>query len=272
MAQGLPDFKRPPVVEVAIGVQFDPVGLAVPHLGLLWQEYREELPRFEEKPPLDPVVERFGVRTPLGQPKITLMEHPPANRLWFHNESGDELVQVQPDRFIFNWRQVDPNREYPRYEAVEASFFRAFSKFSTFLAAHGLSSPRITQCEVTYVNHILPAEGVWSSHGAAGNAVTLVGSPGGDFLPAPEDVRAAARFIINTEAHEQAGRLHITLEPRFFVQGDQPLLFLQLVTRGAPLGEGLEGARTFFRLGREWIVRGFFAVTTSAMHKEWGLV
>lgn len=270
MPSPLPDFDRPPVVEVAIGVQFEPVALSTPHLGLLWQGFRERLPRIEEKPPLDPVVERFGVRPRPSPPKFTLLEQPPPNRAWFLNEAGDELIQVQRDRLIFNWRKVDDGVGYPRYEAVESSFFAAYETFTKFVDRLGSNTPRITQCEVTYVNHIRPAEGVWSDHGEAGHAVTLVSATRHSFLPKPEDIRAATRFVIMDRQGASVGRLHVLLEPRWYLKEDRPLLFLQLTARGAPRGEGLDGARTFFRLGREWIVRGFVDVTSQAMHQVWG--
>lgn len=62
----------------------------------------------------------------------------------------------------------------------------------------------------------------------------------------------------------------MVVEPRFLVQDDRPLLLLQLTARGAPIGEGLEGAREFFDLGREWIVKGFVDVTSPEMHGKWG--
>jgi hypothetical protein len=123
---------------------------------------------------------------------------------------------------------------------------------------------------VTYVNHILPADGIWESHGEAGRAVSLVTASPYAFLPVPEDVRGAARFVIADVGGAPVGRLHVLLEPRWFVKDDQPLLLLQLTARGAPLGEDLEGARAFFRLARAWIVNGFVDATTPEMHQVWG--
>ena len=37
----LPDFENPPVAEVVLSAQFEPLEhFQVPHIGLLWQEYR----------------------------------------------------------------------------------------------------------------------------------------------------------------------------------------------------------------------------------------
>jgi uncharacterized protein (TIGR04255 family) len=137
MPSDLPDFERPPVVEVVVGVQFEELGLKVPHLGLLWQKYRGRFPHVDQRPALDPVVERFGVPAP-PIPSLTLMDQPPANRLWFMTEAQDELIQVQPDRLILNWRNFEAKHGYPRYEAVEQGFLSTFATFTEFLTEQGL--------------------------------------------------------------------------------------------------------------------------------------
>src|SRR5438874_351227 len=114
----LPAFLNPPVTEVVISVQFDPLAkLAVPLLGLLWQRFRDEYPRFEQHPSLPPVIERLGVRATQSQLRIEMGGNV-AVRLWFLNKDGDQLVQVQNDRFIRNWRRVPKvvDQQYPRFE------------------------------------------------------------------------------------------------------------------------------------------------------------
>ena len=58
----LPSFQNPPVVEVVLGVQFDAIkALGTPQIGLLWQEFREQLPKTEDQPPLEPEIEQFAL-------------------------------------------------------------------------------------------------------------------------------------------------------------------------------------------------------------------
>ena len=269
----LPDFDRPPVVEVAVGVQFEVLPLKAAHLGLLWQHYQDQFPRVEEQPPLEAIVERFGVKPAPARQRVRLLEEPLPLRFWFVNESGTELVQVQQDRFVFNWRQNDADQKYPRYETVAARFSSAFESFMAFLREHRCEEPKLNQCEVIYVNHILPVQGVWMSHGDAGKVITLLSTNARvSFLPEPEELKLAARFVIPGGADEESpiGRLHVTAEPRFFLSDGRPLIWLQLLARGVPLGDGVDGARRFFDLGREWIVRGFVEITTPDMHQAWG--
>ncbi len=61
----LPDFKKPPLTEVALSVQFERLpNLNSLQIGLLWHEFMERFPSTEQHPLLDPVFERFG--TPTG--------------------------------------------------------------------------------------------------------------------------------------------------------------------------------------------------------------
>ena len=54
MSQSLPDFDNPPLIEVALSVQFDPLEqLRTPQIGLLWAEFRDRFPVTQEHVPLD---------------------------------------------------------------------------------------------------------------------------------------------------------------------------------------------------------------------------
>jgi uncharacterized protein (TIGR04255 family) len=55
---GLPEFSNPPVVEVALSVQFTPLpGFRPIRLGRLQDTWRAEYPHYEEQPPLAGVIE-----------------------------------------------------------------------------------------------------------------------------------------------------------------------------------------------------------------------
>ena len=57
----LPEYKTPPVIELVCGVLFQPLQkFLTPHLGLLWEKFKEEYPIPKDIVPLPPVVETFG--------------------------------------------------------------------------------------------------------------------------------------------------------------------------------------------------------------------
>ncbi len=79
------------------------------------------------------------------------------------------------------------------------------------------------------------------------------------------------RYAIGREAEPPLGRLHVSIQPGWQKPGNAPIYVLELTARGAPIGTGVEGARSFFDVGHEWIVRGFRDLTTPHMHTIWRL-
>ena len=154
----LPDFGNPPLAETVLSIQFEPLaGLTAAHVGVLWQSFRDRLPIIEEHQRLPPALEKFGPPSP-PQVEVTVDEKPPVPRLWFLNEQGTELIQVQSDRFVHNWRKMQSLDPYPRYEPIRDKFRDEVKTLGQFLKDERLGSLAVNQCEVTYVNHIEPSE------------------------------------------------------------------------------------------------------------------
>ncbi len=267
--EDLPDFRKPPLAETVLSLQFEPIaGLTTAHLGLLWQRFRERLPFIEEQPPLPPVVEKFGTPSP-AQVEVTVEEKPPVPRLWFLNQDKTELIQVQADRFIHNWRKMEGLEPYPRFEPIRDKFRNEVDTLVQFLNDEGMGAPVVNQCEVTYVNHIEPL-GVWQRHGQLEKVLSnWTAAPERRFLPEAEDGGVRLRFVMRDESGKPFGRLHVISQPAWKKTDNTPIMVLNLTARGAPLGEGIEGAFRFFELGRRWIVKGFAELTTSEMQKAW---
>ncbi|SRR5579883_162209 len=267
--EDLPDFRKPPLAETVLSLQFEPVtGLTAAHVGLLWERFREKLPFLEEHPPLPPVFEKFDLPSQTKL-EVTFEEKPPVPRTWFLNQEKTELIQVQPDRFIHNWRKVEGIEPYPRYERIRERFRSEVAILEAFLKDEGLGTPAMNQCEVTYVNHIEPP-GTWEGHGRLENVLKNWSPlPTGSFLPEPEDGGVRLRFIIPGQAGKPIGRLNVLLQPAWRKTDKAPMFVLTLTARGEPLGQGVDGAFAFFDLGRRWIVKGFGDLTAVEMQKVW---
>jgi len=264
-----PSFKNPPVIEVVLGVQFEPLQrLEIPHYGLFWSRVRDRFPNAETKSPLNANVESFGAVSK-QEMSIQLLAEFPSPRLWFSNESGTELIQVQQDRFIFNWRQRDDS-PYPRYENVRERFLELSQQFGEFLSSEGIGKIIPNQCEVTYVNHILMG-GPFEDPGMLEQVFSpWSGKTSDGFLPPPEDASFRTSYrLLEDESKEPFGRLHATIEPRVRAVDQERLVRLTLTARGLPRPADMDGVLDFFDLGREYVVRGFASLTTPAMHKEW---
>jgi uncharacterized protein (TIGR04255 family) len=118
----LPQFDDPPVVEVAVSLQFSPIQeLDAARLGLAWRHYRDHFPRVE----MQPSVARLNERRAAGKAvtlSFQLEQGVPNLRFWFLNVDGTRLVQLQNDRISFNWRKAEGAEQYPSYRTVSASF------------------------------------------------------------------------------------------------------------------------------------------------------
>lgn len=266
-----PGFKRPPVNEVALSVQFSPLsGMTVARFGALWERYDPPFSKTEDKPPLPAVIETFEPNRP-QKLKLELVTELQPPRCWFTNDQESELIQVQSDRFAFNWRKGAPPAEYPRYEQVRKGFEKYFGMFQDYVRDKNLGPIVPTQCEVTYVNE-LPVGVGWSKHRELENVLALwAGRYSDEFLgDAAEDSQVRGRYIIRAPDGRPLGRLHYNLEPRVRVTDGSQLFHFILTARGAPLGEGTSGILAFLDLGREYVVRGFTSMTTKHMHEIWG--
>jgi uncharacterized protein (TIGR04255 family) len=267
--EDLPDFRKPPLAETVLSLQFEPVaGMTTAHVGLLWERLRKQLPVIEEHPPLPAIFEKFEPPSP-AQVEVTFEEKPPMPRVWFLNQARSELIQVQADRFIHNWRKMEGLDPYPRYEPIRDKFRDEVAALEEFLRDEKLGALAVNQCEVTYVNHIEPYS-VWERHGEVEKALVMCSRLGStSFLPEPEDVALRMRFVIPGQNGNPIGRLHAVVQPAWKKSDNSPILILTLTARGAPIGEGIEGAFSFFNLGRSWIVKGFADLTTPEMQRMW---
>ncbi len=144
----LPDYEKPPLAEVVMGVKFQPLlGIKVPHYGLFWGEVKKEFTKCKNAPVL-------GDLRGLEEPETGGL---PIPRVWLINEGEDYLIQLQKNHFFFNWRKKDG--VYPRFENIAPKFYENFKKFQKFCAQNDLGDIVPQRFELSYINHILINEG-----------------------------------------------------------------------------------------------------------------
>lgn len=266
MPPSLPEFEHPPVIEVALSVQFDRLDVATSQLGLVWHRFRDRFGRVEDKPELEAAFERFspterpapGVRFEIGGlPRI---------RFWFVNEPGNELVQVQRDRFVRNWRKTDEQPDYPRYGNLRAAFLVDWSSFESF-AKEEFDLPLVPNlCEVTYANMIEAKR-----FKRLCDVLSIVNdryTP--DNLNEPESAEMQFHFTLKDENAKPWGRLHVDACTDVRVSDNQPVVRLSLTARGNPPSQDREGMLATLDSCHEAVVRGFSSITTPEMHTAWG--
>ena len=266
MDQPLPSFRKPPVIETALSVQFQPLKrMSNAHLGLFWHRVRNNYPKLQDADPIEPQIERFGTELPRARfPQLRIAASHPAARLRMSSEDGHVMLQLQNGRLVFNWRRLDGENKYPRWTQVEPQFQAALRELKAFAEAEGLGFIEPNQWEVTYVNHLVRGR-EWSDP-----------SEWHDVLPgvigATKTVSAGGFESMGCHAHftlpDDAGRLHVEVTHGFAGPDEDAdeLLIVQLTARG-----GIDESRDVsagLAMGRESIVRSFAEITGGRVRTE----
>lgn len=262
-----PEFERPPLIEQAISVAFEPIeGFRIVDYGLFWQQIAEEFPKVTAEERFESPRETFGDVRP-AQTMIRIVPPPTMPRAMFRNVSG-ELVQVQADWFSFNWTKED-GRAYPRSEQLMDRFQDLYQRFCSFVERSGLGEIRLRQCELTNLN-IFPVSDFgrdFADMTAALKVDTL--ELGLDYLRPETYVRNRQHRIVN-EAGEPIGRLHTEISPVFRNDDGSKAFKLEFTARSAPNVHSFDAAMHFFGIARNSINGAFLAITTDRIRAHWG--
>ena len=267
--EDLPDYDQPPVTEVALSIQFGALKFTNLHAGLLWQVFKDVYPKVEEKPTINPVFETFGAPSPAGPPELQLLAVPPPNRYWFISEDENELLQIQPDRVIHNWRKQRPEDEYPRYEPLKERFLKEVEATRAFFKEYEIGDIAPNQCEVTYINNLLIEEGVSPNDQIEEMLTVWSENYSDDYLKRIENAQLITRYLLLGADDIPCGRLHVNARPAIHTPTSQQVVQMTITARGKPDSETIESASEWLDKGREAVVRGFTSLTTPAMHKIW---
>jgi uncharacterized protein (TIGR04255 family) len=267
----LADFKAPPVTEVVVGVQFNSLERFLsPHLGLVWERFKRDFPGIEERPPLAPSFETFGPQPQL-LPAISMQIATGADipRVLFVNADRTQVLQVQKDRFLHNWRKVESGGEYPRFEQMLATFEQGFDTFSGVIANEHIGTIVPNQCEVSYINQIPVPSGA-DLYGVFGR---VFAQPAEkmilDDLGTPEDLRFLLRYVIRDHEQKPIGRVIASAEPALRTDGVM-IIQLTMTARGKPRTADMPGVIEFLEHGRLHLIRAFVKLTSREMQAEWG--
>ena len=255
----LPSYKIPPVIEVVCGIRFKNIEqFKAPHFGLFWQKVRDKFPTLKHASPLGFRPEATDLISDTG-----LLF--PLPRLWFINTKENGLIQLQNDRFLYNWRKILQEEIYPRYQSVINAFKTNLNIFKTFLEEESLGSIDPIECELTYINHILKGEGWKSPADIHGVLSDLDWSTNVDrFLPEPLNLGWNTTFALP----EDSGRLHVQLDQKIQQIDKKPLFTLQLIARGLGADKSEDAIWNWFELAHKWIVCGFADLTNTKIQTE----
>jgi uncharacterized protein (TIGR04255 family) len=271
MAEPLPKFDAPPVVEALLGVQFAPlVGYTTPMAGWFWKSYLPVLSampweKAEDEAPLEDARELFGENEVWGTLGFRLQRGSAPNRVQIIQSGDQRMVQVQNTRFILNWRKQEGL--YPSFDTLSNEFWKVFPEFEKFTKETGLGAVEQNQWEVTYVNRISKGE-LWENPANLKRILPQFSLPSAVIAnPAADPISFDWRYTLPDER----GRLYIKLlHARSGPSRDaQEFIQITLTARGAIDHEKDWNLKSGFDLGHEAIVRTFAAITSPDAHKLW---
>jgi len=262
-------FLCPPICEVAYSFQFEPLeSMHMGYLGLLWgEEFKERYPTVEQDDPLPHEIERFGAAAASSPVKgMKFFTKIPLPRIRMISEDSCSLLQIQNDRFVFNWRNhsTKDKVDYPRFSQLKESFSKEFNIFGNFLDANSLGDLKINQVEITNVNHI-PANGMTFSEIFTG---LKCGVDISDDLD-PESITFRSKHVIRLE-NRPIGRLYVVIEKAFRQSDEQEIFSLTFTARSNLQEPSLTGALNILTHLRNKINQSFVGLTNENMHEVWG--
>jgi uncharacterized protein (TIGR04255 family) len=259
----LPVFDNAPVNEVVIGIQFERTDVTGAHIGLFWRGLREEFPKASEQPPLEPKIE--VLQPPHFSAPTLQFASWRGSRHWLASEDEVQLIQIQADRLLFNWRRGPHNAPYPHFEALQDKFWNIAEKWSAFLREEG-QVLRLTQWEVTYINHILTPDG----QPPLADVLSCWSGQLDQALGGRADTGRIEAQRVLTENTSPWARMYVSITTA--IRSDQvPLIAFELTVRGAPESEDpWETTHARLLAARREIVVAFDTLTTPKMHAIWG--
>ncbi len=229
------------------------------HFGLLWERFRELYPGTEIKTAGGPGEVRFNSTEGIDFTALPI-------RALFVDRSGNQLVQVQRNAFIRNWRQTEQTTEYEHYENVCPLFQRDWQTFCGFLDSEKLGQVEVVQCEVTYINQLVRGR-EWQTFDDVPRIFRIWSRTNADSLSASQMVS----FITVFELPENAGTLQVVLQPGIRKRDNKEIIQFSLTATGKPAGSGLTEILHWLDLGHAAVVKSFRDLTTPEMHALWGI-
>lgn len=250
------DYKHPPVVEVVFGVTFGNEVPATALLGGFWNTVRSEFPNTNDQKPLPHTIEG----SPGTEERITISSLPQPRRVWMWSDDHDWLIQLQPDRFLINWKRNKSHDPYPNFDRIFDTFRKYLNQFESYIAEFTEGELEHVQYELTYVNQIDVDTGL---EGVSVFDVHV------DHLRSDKDARFlgrpfAFRWLDVYTLPDEWGALRVTTQ-HVASEDRRPVgVRVELSAKGFPSSSGAEanaGLDKWFDKAHEWVVQGFSDIT-----------
>lgn len=259
----LVQFDNAPVVEMLAGLYFTRVaGWDLLDFGLLWQKLVSRYSQHEFKTPI------VGDVAQLGQIAAALQKQDLGNfpvRCWYIDNEQAQLLQVQDNCVIHNWRKVQNAEAYPGYDQIRSRFAEDWRIFCAFLKERGLDRPDVWKCDITYIDHFergsewknftdLPKiYRLWRGMEAEGTLSNL------EF----------AAFSVNYALADGKIRLLFSSQPTVRATDGKEVIQLTVTATGRPASSDLGDILSWLDVGHKALIHGFIDFTTPEIQDYW---
>jgi uncharacterized protein (TIGR04255 family) len=243
------EFAKEPLTEVVFGVEFDTIDFSSVHFGLYWQAIKE---RFPNKP-LD--------RPPIGEVELFNIL-PTLRRVWFESEDKKQLIQLQSNRFHYNWRRQTPNEKYPHYADIFPKFLEEWSDFQSWWLATEEIPLQPIRYELTYVNQIDELFG-WREGSDYPEIFSIIGQP---WRKLPLENKAL-NFNLGFALPNSQGNLTVKVDQGVKPKDNTSVVIFNLTASHNDTSVDIE---QWFEVAHESIVDMFLSLISQESKDEWG--
>lgn len=241
-------FEKSPLAEVIFGVEFNAQNFSAVHFGLYWQEIKE---KFAQRPLDRPPIE--------DNQFISLL--PPLRRVWFESNDKKELIQLQDNRFYYNWRKRD--QEYPYFEKILPLFLAEWEKLTNWWLKTEEKKLQPIRYQMSYVNQI-EADLGWHGVQDSPQIFNFLESNWQSFELTPSVFNSNLEFVLP----EEKGGLSVKINQGIKPQDNTQVLTLNLTSVSKNVDTEIE---TWFKLVHQSTVEVFLSLISQETKNLWGL-
>ena len=157
--------------EVVLSIHFEALdNLLAPHLGEIWQKFKNDgFTKITEHPPVRPVIEPSENPRRETEYQINVPDLP---RIWFTHSDDSQILQVQRDRFTFNWRKTNSGQKYPGYSEIFKIFENFYGRFRQIIRKMEIGLLTSLHYELSYV-YEFPQGDRWNTLNDIGKILRL---------------------------------------------------------------------------------------------------
>ena len=266
----LPEYKNPPINEVFIAIEFVPiVNWQSVYSGLYWASVKDSYPFTETHPPLPPSIEIQDDNIFANMPPRIEFVSANSNRIWLLSPDKTNLLQLQRDRFVVNWRQVVGDEAYPRFDqSVLPTFKTEFAKYKSFIENTVGGKVDVKSCELAYYNNLVMGVDWENIQDALSNFSYFRKPTGSGYLPSLETINMSGVFKIPNSKGRLGFNIAHALRPKDMKQ----IIQFSLTARSNIEDSSDAGIARWLLNARECIVRCFTDLTTERAHERWGRI